>query len=64
MPEVSVVVPLYNEPDNVARLCAATHEALARMPRTYELVLVVDASAVLEFLLQTPLGRAHFDVIK
>ena len=45
MPEVSVVVPLYNEQDNVARLCAATHEALARMPRTYELVLVDDGSS-------------------
>jgi glycosyltransferase involved in cell wall biosynthesis len=42
---VSVVVPVYNERDNVARLCAATHEALARMRRTYELVLVDDGSS-------------------
>ena len=39
-PEVSIVVPLYNEQDKVARLCAATHEALAGMRRSYELVLV------------------------
>lgn len=45
MTEVSIVVPLYNEQDNVARLCVATHEALARMRRTYELVLVDDGSS-------------------
>jgi glycosyltransferase involved in cell wall biosynthesis len=45
MTDVSVVVPLYNERDNVARLCAATHEALAVMPRSYELVLVDDGSS-------------------
>ena len=45
MTEVSVVVPLYNERDNVARLCAATHEALASMARSYELVLVDDGSS-------------------
>jgi glycosyltransferase involved in cell wall biosynthesis len=45
MTEVSVVVPLYNEQDNVARLCAATHEALAGMRRTYEIVLVDDGSS-------------------
>ncbi|HET7607837.1 MAG TPA: glycosyltransferase family 2 protein [Gammaproteobacteria bacterium] len=44
MTEVSIVVPLYNEQDNVARLCAATHEALLEMRRTYELVLVDDGS--------------------
>jgi glycosyltransferase involved in cell wall biosynthesis len=44
MTEVSIVAPLYNEQDNVARLCAVTHEALARMRRTYELVLVDDGS--------------------
>ena len=44
MTDVSIIVPLYNEQDNVARLCAATHEALARMPRSYELVLVNDGS--------------------
>lgn len=43
--EVSIVVPLYNEQDNVERLCAATHEALADMRRTYELVLVDDGSS-------------------
>ena len=45
MTEVSIVVPLYNEQENVARLCAATHDALAGMPRTYEIVLVDDGSS-------------------
>jgi glycosyltransferase involved in cell wall biosynthesis len=45
MTDVSIVVPLYNEQDNVARVCAATHEALARMRRSYEIVLVDDGSS-------------------
>jgi glycosyltransferase involved in cell wall biosynthesis len=44
MTEVSIVVPLYNEQDNVARLVAATHEALVSMARSYEVVLVDDGS--------------------
>lgn len=45
MIEVSIVVPLYNEQDNVARLCAVTHSVLTHMPRTYEIVLVDDGSS-------------------
>jgi glycosyltransferase involved in cell wall biosynthesis len=45
MTDVSIIVPLYNEQDNVGRLCAATHEALAGMRRSYELVLVDDGSS-------------------
>jgi glycosyltransferase involved in cell wall biosynthesis len=45
MTDVSIIVPLYNEQDNVARVCAATHEALAGMRRSYELVLVDDGSS-------------------
>lgn len=44
MTELSIIVPLYNEQDNVARLCAVTRDALARMKRSYELVLVDDGS--------------------
>ena len=44
MTQVSIVVPVYNEQENVARLCAATHEALAGMARPYEIVLVDDGS--------------------
>jgi len=45
MTQVSIVVPLYNEQESVARLCAATHEALAGMARPYEIVLVDDGSS-------------------
>ncbi len=44
MPDFSVVVPLYNEEDNVAPLHRAVTEALAHDPRSYELVLVDDGS--------------------
>jgi glycosyltransferase involved in cell wall biosynthesis len=44
MIELSVIVPLYNEQENVAPLCAATHAALAGTKWRYELVLVDDGS--------------------
>jgi glycosyltransferase involved in cell wall biosynthesis len=43
-PDVSVVVPLYNEEENVGPLCAAIREALAGWDRAYEVVLVDDGS--------------------
>jgi glycosyltransferase involved in cell wall biosynthesis len=58
MTEVSIVVPLYNERDNVARLCAVTHEALATMRRTYELVLVDDGSSDDTVAVATAIARS------
>ena len=43
-PDFSIVVPLYNEEDNVALLHRAVSEALDDDPRSYELVLVDDGS--------------------
>jgi glycosyltransferase involved in cell wall biosynthesis len=43
-PQLSIVVPLYNEELNVAPLCAAVRQALAASPYTYELLLVDDGS--------------------
>ncbi|WP_231731723.1 glycosyltransferase family 2 protein [Sphingomonas sp. CCH5-D11] len=43
-PDFSVVVPLYNEEENVALLHRAVTDALAQDPRTFELVLVDDGS--------------------
>jgi len=43
-PEVSIVVPLYNEEDNVAPLCEAVREALRAWDREWELILVDDGS--------------------
>ena len=58
MTDVSIIVPLYNEQDNVARLCAATHEALAQMPRSYELVLVDDGSSDGTYAAAAAIARA------
>jgi dolichol-phosphate mannosyltransferase len=44
MPEISVIVPLYNEVDNVAPLARQVLDALRNEPRPLELVLVDDAS--------------------
>ncbi|MDD5678068.1 MAG: glycosyltransferase family 2 protein [Kiritimatiellae bacterium] len=42
--DVSVIIPVYNEVDNVERLCARLHAALSRIKRTYEIILVDDGS--------------------
>src|SRR5256885_16808262 len=46
MVDLSVVVPLYNEAGNVARLCSTLHASLERNPwvRAFQLVLVNDGS--------------------
>lgn len=41
---LSVVVPLYNELDNVVPLLARIHEALANYPHPWELIVVDDGS--------------------
>ena len=41
-PEISVVIPLYNEQDNMAVLQKELHSALAGLP--YEIVFVDDGS--------------------
>ncbi len=43
-PEISVIVPLYNEVDNVAPLVEQVVSTLGAQPRTFELVLVDDSS--------------------
>jgi glycosyltransferase involved in cell wall biosynthesis len=43
-PQISVIVPLYNEQDNVALLHAAILNAVQPLKRTYEIVFVDDGS--------------------
>ena len=43
--DLSVVVPVYNERDSAEPLCRALHEALSKLGRTYEIVLVDDGSS-------------------
>jgi glycosyltransferase involved in cell wall biosynthesis len=42
--DISIIVPLYNEEDNVAPLARQVIDALAGVSQSYELVLVDDAS--------------------
>jgi len=44
-PDVSVVVPVFNEQESVEPLCAALHAVLSGLGRAYEIVLVDDGSA-------------------
>jgi len=43
-PEISVVVPLYNEAESVNRLIEAVSAVLSAQPRSWELILVDDGS--------------------
>ena len=43
-PEISVVIPLYNEALNVPDLCRELKKALGPIGRTYEVLLVDDGS--------------------
>lgn len=43
--QVSVVIPVYNEEENVELLCGKLHDVLPRMKRTYEVILVDDGSS-------------------
>ena len=43
--QVSVVIPVYNEEENVELLCGKLHDVLPRMNRTYEVILVDDGSS-------------------
>lgn len=42
---LSLVIPLYNEEDNVAPLLSAIHSALADYPQPWELIIVDDGSS-------------------
>jgi glycosyltransferase involved in cell wall biosynthesis len=43
-PEISVVIPLYNEVENVADLCRELKDALDPLGRSYEVLLIDDGS--------------------
>ena len=45
MPELSIVVPVYNETESVTQLCVQIHAALETVGRTHEVILVDDGSA-------------------
>jgi glycosyltransferase involved in cell wall biosynthesis len=43
--QLSVVVPVYNEEESVETLCQKLHDALSRIGRSYEIILVDDGSS-------------------
>ena len=43
-PELSIVVPVYNEAENIERLYAALVDELAKVGRSYEIIVVDDGS--------------------
>lgn len=44
MIDISVIVPVYNEVENVTPLCNRLQESLSRLDRSYEVILVDDGS--------------------
>lgn len=63
---LSVVIPVYNEEENVASLAAQVHAALAAMDREYEVLLVDDGStdATWERLCAAAERHPHFRLIR
>jgi len=44
MPDISIIVPVYNEADNVMPLCREVQAAMQKQQRSWELILVDDCS--------------------
>ncbi|MDD4870469.1 MAG: glycosyltransferase family 2 protein [Kiritimatiellae bacterium] len=66
MTSVSVVVPVYNEAENVPILCEKLNEVLSKLNRSYEAVLIDDGSSddSWEELLKCIRKYKHFRLIK
>ena len=45
MPEISIIVPVYNEEESVAPLCQKLFQALATLNRSYEVIMIDDGSS-------------------
>ncbi len=59
MVPLSLVVPVFNEQDNVAPLLARVHEALAQYPAAWEILLVDDGSSD-RTVANIRAGQAHY----
>ncbi len=64
-PYLSVVVPVYNEEENIPDLLARLTETLAELGKSYELILINDGSSdrSLELLTEAAAGDSHLIVI-
>ena len=45
MKRISIVVPVYNEEENIAHFAAAVEEVMGRLPYDYELLFIDDGSS-------------------
>src|SRR6056297_1094279 len=45
MLDLSIIVPVYNEIENLDRLCREIHKTLSTMNKSYEVILVDDGSS-------------------
>lgn len=45
MPDISVVVPVYNEEESIPRLCEKLNSSLSKIEPSYEIILVDDGSS-------------------
>ncbi len=63
--DVSIVSPVYNELENVERLCETVHGVMSTLGKTYEVVLVDDGSTdgTTELLKETAAKYPHFVVV-
>lgn len=64
--DLSVVVPVYNEEENIEDLCREVHEALSALSKTYEAIFVDDGSKdrSWELLVQMAGKYPHFRLIR
>ena len=60
--ELSIVVPVYNEEENIAPLYLAIHDAVADLGLQYELLLIDDGSSDNTFAIAAALARSHTEV--
>lgn len=64
--DISVVVPLYNEEENVDILYESIHHVMSKLDKTYEIIFVDDGSkdSTFEHLLQLKKNDPHLKLIK
>ncbi|MBU0679614.1 MAG: glycosyltransferase family 2 protein [Verrucomicrobia bacterium] len=64
--DISVVIPVYNELENVELLCGTVHEAMTGVGRSYEVILVDDGSrdGTWDKLVEQARKYPHFRLIR
>jgi glycosyltransferase involved in cell wall biosynthesis len=61
-PELSVIIPVYNEEDSLDRLYSRVEEAINPLNKTWELILIDDGSSDRSFEILERLGAADYRV--